>query len=80
MQGARGAAVLMCGHGAAHDVRSAQRGESAKQNDPCHERAAQRRAQLIGWAHTALTRVCARCVGGVHDDDAELVMYPRCTK
>ena len=58
VQGARGAAVLMCVHGAAHDVPSAHRGESAGPVDPCHERATRWRAQLMAWWHTALTRVC----------------------
>ena len=58
VQGAAGAAVLMCAHGAAHDVPSAQCGESAGPVDPCHEPRARRRVLQIGWSHTQLTSVC----------------------
>ena len=52
VQGARGAAVLMCVHGAAHDVPSAQHGESAGAIDPWHShiaRGAEGCQLATGW-------------------------------
>ena len=80
VQGACGAAVLMCAHGAAHDVPSAERAERAFGRGYIRKRRLPRRVGLIAGAHTALTCVCAPAV------EVELRrlrgsgMYPLCLR